>query len=60
MSPLSGVHRTRMSRGEKFISHKISKIMHEGVRGKKVPRKQAVAIAFSMARKKGLKVKRKR
>ena len=35
----------------KKIGKKISKIMHEGVRGKKVGRKQAVAIAFSMARK---------
>jgi hypothetical protein len=34
-----------------FISNKISKVMHEGVRGKKVPLKQAEAIAFSAARK---------
>lgn len=36
---------------EAFISAKIKKIMHEGVRGKKVPQKQAVAIAESYARR---------
>lgn len=40
------------SERQKFISNKISKIMHEGVRGKKVPIKQAEAIAFSYARRK--------
>lgn len=33
------------------ISAKIRKIMKEGVRGRKVPVKQAVAIAFSLARR---------
>lgn len=33
------------------ISAKIRKIMHEGIRGKKVPLKQAVAVAFAMARR---------
>lgn len=43
----------------KAVSAKIKKIMHEGVRGKKVSQKQAVAIAFSMSRK-GRKVKSKK
>ena len=34
------------------MSNKIRKIMHEGVKGKPVSQEQAVAIAFSMARKK--------
>jgi hypothetical protein len=38
-------------KSKSWISGKIDKIMHEGVRGKKVPQKQAVAIAYSMARK---------
>jgi len=33
------------------ISEKIRKIMHEGVKGKKVKVKQAAAIAYNMARK---------
>lgn len=37
---------------EKYISMKIKKISEEGVRGKKVPNKQAVAIAESYAKKK--------
>lgn len=37
---------------EQYISMKIGKIHNEGVRGKKVPNKQAVAIAHSYARKK--------
>lgn len=41
-----------MNEKQKFISHKIQKIMHEGVHGKKVDVKQAAAIAYSMARKK--------
>lgn len=40
-----------MNEREKFISAKIRKIKEEGVRGKKVPQKQAVAIAMSYARK---------
>jgi hypothetical protein len=43
-------------KAQKFVSHKIRKIKKEGVRGKKVSTKQAIAIALSMARKKGLKV----
>lgn len=41
----------KKSAKETFISEKIKKIMHEGVRGKKVPQKQAVAIAYSYARR---------
>jgi len=33
------------------ISEKVKKIMHEGIKGKKVSQKQAVAVAFSMSRK---------
>ena len=33
------------------IGAKVKKIMNEGVRGKKVPQKQAVAIAISMSKK---------
>ena len=43
----------------KFIGAKIRKIKKEGIRGKKVSQKQAVAVALSMARKKGFKVKKK-
>ena len=39
-----------------FVGAKIKKIKKEGIRGKKVSQKQAVAVALSMARKKGLKV----
>lgn len=53
-----------MNEKEKFISHKVAKIMHEGIREnthkavsksnprKKVSDKEAVAIAYSMAKKK--------
>jgi hypothetical protein len=37
---------------EKFISAKIKKVMHEGVWKKKVPVKQAVAIAHSYYKRK--------
>ena len=37
---------------QKWISNKISKIMKEGIRGKKVDSKQAVAVAHSMFKKK--------
>jgi len=40
-----------MNEKQKFISNKIRKIMHEGVRGKKVPVKQAAAIAYSYAKR---------
>lgn len=36
---------------QKYISNKISKVMHEGIRGKKVSQKQAIAVAHSYARK---------
>ena len=36
---------------QKFISNKISKVMHEGIRGKKVKQKQAIAVAYSYMRK---------
>jgi len=36
----------------KWISKKISIVMHEGVKGKKVKRNQATAIAYSMAKAK--------
>lgn len=60
-----GMDMTMMSKptidkAQSFVSKKISKIMHEGVRGKKVSPKQAVAIAFSMAREKGFRVPRKK
>lgn len=41
---------------QKFVSSKIRKIKEEGVRGRAVSQRQAIAIALSMARKKGLKV----
>lgn len=43
-----------MSEKQKFISNKISKIMHEGIHGKKVKQNQAVAVAMEYARKKGM------
>ena len=33
------------------IGDKVRKIMHEGIRGKKVKQDQAVAVAYSMAKK---------
>lgn len=44
-----------------FISQEISHLMHGKasrgpLKGKKVPQKQAIAVAFSVARRKGLKV----
>ena len=33
------------------IGEKVSKIMHEGIRGKKVKKDQAIAVAYSMADK---------
>ena len=33
------------------IGEKVRKIMKEGIQGKKVPQKQAVAVAYSMAQK---------
>lgn len=41
----------KKSAKESFISHKVKKIMDEGVRGRKVPIKQAVAIAYSYQRR---------
>lgn len=45
----------RVKNSKKWISSKISKIMKEGIRGKRVSQKQAVAVAFSMWRKKSKK-----
>ena len=39
----------------KWVGGKISKIMHEGIKGHKVSQKQAIAVAISMAREKGKK-----
>lgn len=44
-----------MSAKSDYIAMKTKKILHEGVRGKSVPQKQAVAIAYSMARRKDMK-----
>lgn len=40
-----------MTPKDKYISMKIRKINEEGVRGKKVPHEQAVAIALSYAKR---------
>lgn len=42
-----------------FIAAKISKIKKEGIRGKKVGKKQRVAVALSYARKAGYKIPKK-
>lgn len=42
-----------MTEKEKYISNKIKKIKSDGIRGKKVPNKQAVAVAYSYAKKRG-------
>ena len=39
------------SEKQKFISGKIKKIMHEGIRGKKVKKNQAIAVAMEYARR---------
>ena len=52
-------HHKGKKKAQKFVSYKIRQIKKEGIRGKKVSQKQAVAVALSMARKKGLKVKKK-
>jgi len=44
------------SKAHKAISHKIREVMKKGVRGRKVSRKQAIAIGYSTARKKGYKI----
>ena len=41
-----------MAKKSKAISRKIKKIMHEGIRGKKVSQDQAVAAAIHMVGKK--------
>lgn len=38
---------------EKYISQKIKKIKEDGIRGKKPSKKQAIAVAYSYAKKKG-------
>lgn len=52
-------HHKGKKKASAFVSSKIRKIKKEGIRGKKVSQKQAVAVALSMARKKGLKVGKK-
>ena len=49
-------HHKGKEKARKFMGAKMRKIKKEGIRGKKVSQKQAVAVALSMARKKGLKV----
>lgn len=51
---MPGDNNTPSKKAQGFISHKISKLMHEGK-----PSKQAVAIAYSMARDMGMKVPKK-
>ena len=47
----SGIRRLQLNKAAgKKVGRKISKIMHEGLRGKKVKRKQAIAAAYSMVR----------
>lgn len=41
------------SERQKFISNKIKKIKEDGIRGKSVPNRQAVAIAYSYAKRLG-------
>ena len=41
---------------DKFIASKMHMIKKEGIRGKKVPHDQMVAVALSYAKKKGYKV----
>lgn len=43
---------TNNSEKQKFISYKIKKILSEGIRGRAVSPKQAVAVAHSYADKK--------
>ena len=40
-----------MPHKNKAVANKIKKIMSEGIRGKKVSQKQAVAVAYSMEKK---------
>ena len=40
-----------MPHKNKAVANKIKKIMIEGIRGKKVSQKQAVAVAYSMEKK---------
>jgi hypothetical protein len=46
-------------KAQKYISSKIKKIKTEGIRGRKVSTKQAIAVAISMARSKGYRIKKK-
>ena len=47
-------------KAEKVISRKISEVTKKGVRGKKVSPKQAQAIGFATARRRGFKVGKKK
>lgn len=38
---------------QKFISQKIKKVMADGIRGKKVSKDQAIAVAYSYAKRRG-------
>jgi len=38
-------------RNKKFISQKIRKIMREGIRGRRVSHRQAIRVAFEIARR---------
>lgn len=40
-----------MNAKQQFISNKIRKIKHDGIRGKSVSNAQAAAVAYSMERK---------
>lgn len=53
-------HHKGKKKASAFVSAKIRKIKKEGIRGKKVSQKQAVAVALSMARERGLRVGRRR
>ena len=46
----------KMTDKEQFMSRKMHEIKEKGIRGKHVKHEQAVAVALSVARKKGFKV----
>ena len=45
---------------QKVTSRKIREVMKKGIRGKKVPQRQAIAIGLAEARRKGYKVPKKK